>query len=468
VGSRPARARRAGPRGGIGWLLAATALLCGLAVAGWLQQRAGARRAAGAGDVAAELRTGSPAPGAPAASPADRQIERAEAALRRAPDRAQPYVELATGFMNKARESADASYYARAEAAARKAAELAPDDYGALRLESWIYAGQHRFAEARAAAERALARDPQDPWNYGTLADALIELGEYDAASDAVQKMVDLRPGMPAFVRVSYIRELYGETDGAIEMMQMAVDASAREPEPHAWCRTQLGHLLFDSGRLAEAELQYQSALQVFANAHGALLGLGRVWAAQGRNAEALQAYRRSLAIAPTPDAAAELGELLVHLGRGAEASEPFALLAAIEQLNRAAGVPPDAQLALYAAEHGGADWSEALSRALEQVKALPNIRSYDVLAWALHRSGRHAEALEASRQALRLGTRQARLHYRAGMIQAALGHDAEAAEALRLALAINPHFHPAQALEAQRALERLAGAALPARSGGS
>jgi tetratricopeptide (TPR) repeat protein len=451
----------AGPRARTAVLSGAVALAA-LGLAGALAWRSPDERgamAATTGDVgtAAGAPAARPAPATPAgASPADAEIARAEAALRTAADRPEAHVALATAFMNKARETADGSYYRRAEAAAAKALALAPDDYGAARLQSWIYAGQHRFAEARTSAERALARKPDDPFNYGTLADALIELGEYDAATEAVQKMVDLGPGTGSYARVSYIRELYGETEGAIEIMRKAADASTRDPEPHAWCRAQLGHLLFDGGRLAEAEEQYRIALHLFPTAHGAMLGLGRVFAAQERSDDAVAAYRRSLALAPTLDAAIELGDLLVHLGRADEAREPFALLAAIERLNGENGVQPDAQMALFHADHGG-DLPAALALAQEQAVLLPNIRSDEALAWVLHRSGRDQEALAAIERALRLGTRHARLHYRAGMIHAALGHDAQAAEALERALAINPHFHPAQAAEARDTLARLA-----------
>src|SRR4029077_14041120 len=109
----------------------------------------------------------------PGDSAADRQIRRAESRLQRSPERPDPYAELASAFMNKARETSDGSYYRRAEAAAQKALALDPSSYPALRLVPWIYGGQHRFREARAAAERALALNAQDPFNYGTLGDAL-------------------------------------------------------------------------------------------------------------------------------------------------------------------------------------------------------------------------------------------------------------------------------------------------------
>jgi tetratricopeptide (TPR) repeat protein len=321
-----------------------------------------------------------------------------------------------------------------------------------------VYSGQHRFREAREAAERALARGPDDPWNYGMLGDALVELGEYDAAADAIQKMVELRPGVPSYTRAAYLRELFGDPDGAIEIMQMALSASARarNPQDQVWCRTQLGQLLFDRGRLAEAEEQYSRALELGPAYQPALTGLGRLRAAQQRFDEAIHAYRRSLEIAPTHDAAVELGDLLLFLGRSPEAEQPFALLDVIETLNRANQIEPDAQLALFYADHDR-NLGEALAIAQRCAQQQPTIRSMDALAWSLYKNGRYAEALAASEQALRLGTQDAALHYHAGMIHARLGHTAQARAALGRALQIHPTFPPLRARETQLALDELA-----------
>ena len=81
-------------------------------------------------------------------------------------------------------------------------------------------------------------------------------------------------------------------------------------------------------------------------------------------------------------------------------------------------------------------------------------------------RTGSRKPARAAMAEALRLGTRDARLFYHAGMIERALGNVGEAARYLRLALDTNPHFHALQADEARRVLRAPYGPSATARRG--
>jgi tetratricopeptide (TPR) repeat protein len=198
--------------------------------------------------------------------------------------------------------------------------------------------------------------------------------------------------------------------------------------------------------------MQYENALKIFPDYHYALTGLARVRAAQQRFDEAIQLYRKSLTIVPTHEAAAGLGDLFLHLGRADEAKEPFGLLNIVEQINRANNIEPESHIALFYADHDQ-NLDEALRIAERYARRSKNIRAMDTLAWVLYKKGRYQQALAASRQALRLDTKEALFHYHAGMIHARLGHQAEAIAALRRALDINPYFHPRHAEEARAML---------------
>jgi tetratricopeptide (TPR) repeat protein len=392
----------------------------------------------------------------PSVSLVDRLITVAEAKVRRLPKSVDAYTELSAAFMRKARETGDSSYYVRAQAAGQKGLELEPENYAALRQLAWIYNGLHEFQKSLAIAEKARDKEPQDPWNYGMIGDALIELGQYERAAAAIQKMVDLRPDTASYSRAAYLRELYGDLEGAIQIMNMALNAaSSRDSEMLAWCATQLGNLYLGGGQLQAAEQQFTWALQVFPNYFHALLGMGRACAAQKKFHHAVECYKQSIAIAPQTEAVAELGDIYSLLGRREEATRQYELIEAIEQINRSNQVQPDAWLAMFYADHD-LRLDEAVKIAQRQAAQRKDIQTYDALAWAYYKVGRYAEAEKAMAQALRLGTKVASYFYHAGMIKSKLGQVAAARQYLRRALELNPVFHPVHAEAARATLKTL------------
>ena len=82
-----------------------------------------------------------------------------------------------------------------------------------------------------------------------------------------------------------------------------------------------------------------------------------------------------------------------------------------------------DLEIAQFDADHG-VRLGRALAAARQARRARPSIDGDDVLAWALERNGRCAEALPYSRRALRLGTHDALKYFHRGMIERCLGHE--------------------------------------------
>jgi tetratricopeptide (TPR) repeat protein len=100
----------------------------------------------------------------------------------------------------------------------------------------------------------------------------------------------------------------------------------------------------------------------------------------------------------------------------------------------------------------------DALAAAEREISARKDIYTYDVLAWCLYKKGRFDEAKTAIDEALRLGTRDARLLYHAGMIALSTGDNQKGADYLKQALAINPSFDILQAEVAKEKLNTLKG----------
>ena len=121
---------------------------------------------------------------------------------------------------------------------------LSRTDYDRLKLHAKLQLTNHRFTEALETARRAqtFRNDDHDVW--GMITDALVELGDYPGAVQAAQRMIDLRPDSSSYARVSYLRELHGDTEGAIQAMTLALKAAnPNDPEGVAWYRTQLRSL---------------------------------------------------------------------------------------------------------------------------------------------------------------------------------------------------------------------------------
>src|SRR5688500_13407856 len=111
-------------------------------------------------------------------------------------------------LQQQARVSGDPSLYPRAERELRRAAELDPRNAAAVRGLAALAASRHRFAESLPLARRALRLEPGSATAYGLIGDASLELGHYDEAFAAFDRMAKLKPTANAYARISYAREL--------------------------------------------------------------------------------------------------------------------------------------------------------------------------------------------------------------------------------------------------------------------
>ena len=390
--------------------------------------------------------------GAQPKSPSDRLVVAARNIIEREPSGAKGYAMLAAAYMQKARETGDFSLNAKADEALSRAEQAEPGDYDTLKLRAKLLLTYHRFAEALDVARRARELNPRDHDNYGAMTDALVELGDYDGAVAAAQTMVDLRPDTASYSRVSYLRELHGDTKGAVDAMSMAVEsAGPQDPEGVAWCRVHLGDALVRAGKPAEAEREYDHALYVFPEYHVALAAKARARLAAGDTDAAAQFYQRAIERVPLPDYAAALGDLYTKLGRAEDAKRQYELVEFVERTG-AQGGTYTRQLAMFWADHD-TRLDDALAVARSEREARKDIYTADLLAWCLYKKGQYAEAKTAMSEALRLGTRDPRLLFHAGVIADASGDRAGGAKYLRQALAINPSFDVLQADAARRVL---------------
>jgi tetratricopeptide (TPR) repeat protein len=361
-------------------------------------------------------------------SPAQGRIARAQQAIEKNASYAAAYSQLAMAYAQRARETSDTAYYDEADRALARALELEPESPEALKARAWVLLGRHEFAKALEVAEALNRRVPDDLMVYGLLTDAYVELGRYDAAEKSAQWMLDLRPGnVPASTRAAYLRELFGDLEGAYELMAEAYGAlPPDESEERAWTLTQLGLLRLAAGRLEDAEPLLAGALQIFPGYHYALGGLGKLRLAQGRFAEAADLQRQRYEAAPHPENLYPLAEALELAGREAEARQTFATFEA-EALAESDGVDnANHELVFYLIDHARRP-EQALRVAQAELARRQDLHTRHALGWALHASGRHAEAREELQKALGVGIQDATLLYHAGEIALSLGDRAAA-----------------------------------------
>jgi tetratricopeptide (TPR) repeat protein len=349
-------------------------------------------------------------------------------------------VSLGLAYQQRARETADASYLTRSETALRRALRLDSRNAAATEGLAALALTRHDFRGALALAQRARRLAPDSTRPLALVGDALVELGRYPAAFAAFDALALRKPGLNAYARVAYGRELIGDRAGATEAMRLAVAAAPGRSEPTAWVHVELAKLSFGGGDLAAARREYHAALAAFPGYVYALDGLAHVEAANGRLNDAIALAREAAERAPLPQFVITLGDLYRAAGREADAAEQYDLLAGIRRLVEANGVRTDLELALFDVDHG-----LRLRAALEDARRAhplrPSIHADDVLAWALARNGRCVEALRWSKRSLRLGTRDAALFFHRGVIERCLGRRETARSWFRRALSLNPHF---------------------------
>ena len=361
---------------------------------------------------------------------------------------------LAGAYIQKTRETTDFDYLNRA-AKILESVLAEKQDYEALRLRNIVELTLHHFSKAADHARAMTVRWPRDVQSLGTLGDALLEMGQYDAARDAFARMLDIKPGLMSYNRMGFYYFVTGASDRGITLMKSAVEAAAKYPENKAWCLVELGNMYFKTGRWNEASDAYQQAIAVFPASHAAYAAQGAVLAAQGKFAEAIAQYLRAQSITPMVPYAAALFDLYQLTGKPKDAEHQAELLDVVARLDRAAGFKANRSLALaYANEDR--NLAESLESAQADFEGRQDVYTYDVLAWSLYKNHRYPEALRAAQAALKLGAPEALFFYHAGAIEHTLGNDAAARTHLEKALALNPGFDVRQATIAKQILEKI------------
>jgi tetratricopeptide (TPR) repeat protein len=372
-------------------------------------------------------------------SPAEQGMLQATRLIEKNPKNFEAYNALALALSRRARETSDVKFYTQAEETLKKSFEISPDNFDGQRIEVWLLLGKHEFAAAREEALKLNKRMPDDVMVYGFLADANAELGNYEDAEKSAQLMLDLRPGnLPGITRAAYLREIFGDVDGALDLMNMALQSTApSEVEDAAWILTQLAHLQLSVGKIADAEKNLQQALALFPGYHYALANMAKVRMQQKRYSEAVQLLEQRYQAATHAENLFDLAEALQLASRNEEAKKAFAKFEQKSLLETNRGDNSNRELIFYYADYAQ-EPLKALEVAKREFARRHDVYTLDSYAWALHVNGQDQAARKQIEAALDVGIRDAKLIRHAGEIALKEGDRTAAEKYLKQAAELN------------------------------
>jgi len=374
-----------------------------------------------------------------ALSPAEQSIAVAQKLIDKNAKNFEAYNALALALSRRARETSDVKFYDQAEQALQKSFAIKPDNFDGKRIHVWLLLGKHEFAAALVEATKLNKQMPDDVMVYGFLTDANVELGNYKDAEAACQRMLDLRTGnLPAITRAAYLRELFGDVDGAMELMNTALQSTPpAQAEDAAWILTQMAHLKLTVGDLAESERLSNQALTTFPGYHYALGNLAKVRIQQKRYPEAVTLLQQRYQAAPHAENLFDLARALQLAGRSDEAKKAFAEFEQKSLNESYRGDNSNHELISYYIEDAHQP-AKALAVAEREFARRQDVFTRDAYAWALYSNGRYDEARKQIELALAVGIRNASMFTHAGQICLKAGDKTAAKAYLRQAAELN------------------------------
>jgi tetratricopeptide (TPR) repeat protein len=365
-------------------------------------------------------------------SPAERSMAQANRLIEKNPRNFEAYNALALAFSRRARETSDVKFYAQAEESLKTSFEISPSNFDGEKIHVWLLLGRHEFAAAREEARKLNKKMPDDVMVYGFLTDANIELGNYKEAEDSAQLMLDIRPGnLPGLTRAAYLRELFGDLDGSVELMNMAYQSTPpSEAEDRAWTLSQIAHLQLMSGKITDADNTLQQALTLFPGYHYALGNLAKVRIEQKRYEDAVKILQQRYDSAQHAENLYDLAEALGLAGHRDQAQKAFGEFETKSRFESAYADNSNRELIFYYADHAH-QASKALEVAQAEYARRRDVFTLDAYAWALHVNGRDSEARSQIAATLAVGIRDAKMLRHAGEIALRTGDRATAEQYL-------------------------------------
>jgi tetratricopeptide (TPR) repeat protein len=379
-------------------------------------------------------------PPAPAtASSSMRAVSSAREMVAKNPKDASAYAALGFALCHRGQEASDVSLYSEADGALLTALQISPDNFEARKAQVCLQLGRHEFARARELAMILNKRIPDDVMVYGLLVDANAALGNYSEAENAAQWMLNLRPGnTPAFLHAAELREVFGEQQGAIQLLKIVLDATPpTDVHGRVHVLTQMAHVSLETGDLTPAESMAEQALWLQPDDSHALVVMAQIRLLQGRPTDSVQLLRRSYKSDPRTEALYDIAEAMQAAKMEHDAKNTFADFERQALIESSRPDNANRELIFYYTDYAN-NPARALQIGEQEAARRRDVHTLDAYAWALFKNGHYAEAKKQMDILLKVGVRESPIFYHAGEIEARLGDKALAEHYLRTAAAMN------------------------------
>lgn len=318
-------------------------------------------------------------------------------------------IQLAEVFINEARITGEHGHYYPA-ALQMLEGVLTPKGinkdhlFRALSTKAGVQLSLHQFPAAKETAEKALAINPYNAQIYGVLVDANVEMGDYEQAIKMADRMMDIRPDLRSYSRVSYLREIHGDVSGAIEAMEMAVQSGHPALEETAWAMLTLGGLYQKYGHPNKAWAVYETLLEHRPNHPFAIGAKAKILLEKKQYDQAVPLLKEAMAIIPEVGFYMDLAHLYRLTGRQLDAAQLTEEVIVMLGEDTDSGHNMNLELAeVYA--HLKGDYEKALVYAKKEYEQRPdNIDVNQMLAVLYHEMGDWNKAQPFVATAIRTG----------------------------------------------------------------
>ncbi|MFN0276110.1 MAG: tetratricopeptide repeat protein [Chitinophagales bacterium] len=376
-------------------------------------------------------------------------------ALKNNPQDYKSYLELATVFITEGRITGNIGYYN--ESAMQMLDHIIDAkqnnkqfEFEALNYKAAVLLSMHQFQQAYDVAKQAAQISNRNSGLMGAMVDAYVELGKYDAAVKMCDSMINLKPDIRSYSRVSYLRQINGDNRGAIEAMTYAVGAGLPGAENTEWARVTLGDLFMNIGALDTAELLYKESLTMRPGYVYAEMGLAKIEKAKKNYDAAIQHCENAIQIISESSFITFMADCYLLKGDTEKAEEiyedVYKLLeqAEKEQNKEEAKVKHNGARELAMAHMKAGNLDEALELAQIDLAMRPeNIDANELIAWVFYLKGDYTNAKMHADKMLATNVKNANTLYKAGLIYTKSGDTAKGNELMAEAKSISTYIDP-------------------------